>query len=245
VTWSRRCCCLLLYFGFFLSHLTFGGRCLPPSTFSTAHKLYPVRVRIIILITDKPQWVTVAYVPVVKKMTESVVDERAKLRRCAVLQRVLYIVFRSVVSASHSGVTVYDKYGKALTAFPRLLLYISDQPEERAVFAFKLGMCGHPCSHCDVKLADCGTTRAANAEDRDVLRTLRAQAEATGHRRYSRHAGRRLALEEAHSITGILPAIASMAGLSTTPKLLYRTIGFDILHVRFRELLFLRHSGTF
>lgn len=185
------------------------------------------------VITDEPQWVTVAYVPVVKKMTESAADERAKLRRCAVLQRVLYMAFRSVVNASHSGVTMYDKDSKPLTAFPRLLLYISDQPEERAVFAFKQGMCRHPCSHCDVELADCGTPRAVNAKDRNVLRTLRDQAEANGHRRYSRRAARRLVLEETHSITGFLPAIASMAGLSTTPHLLFRTIGFDILHVRF------------
>jgi len=93
-------------------------------------------------------------------------------------------------------------------------------------------MCWHPCSNCDVELADCGRTRAVNAKERNVLRTLRHQAEASGHRRYSRQAARRTALEETHSIMEFFPAIASMAGLSTTPHLLFKTIGSEMLHVR-------------
>jgi len=212
-----------------------------PFSFShlyTAHKLYPVRIRVVNLVTNAPQWVTTAYVPIVKKLTETAADERAKLRRSAVLQRVLYMAFLSVMNASHSGVTISTNDGKSLTAYPRLLLYIADQPEERAVLAFKQGMCGHPCSHCNVELKACGTAKALTAENRSVLRTFRDQVEASGHRRYGRHGARRLALEAEHSITAFLPAIAGMAGLSTEPNLLFRTIGFDILHVRCLLALF-------
>jgi len=98
----------------------------------TAQKLYPVRIRVIILVTDEPQWVTVAYFPIVNKLTESAADERAKLRRSAVLQPVLYMTLRSSINSSHSGVAVHNQDGQVLTAFPRLLLYIADQPEEMA-----------------------------------------------------------------------------------------------------------------
>lgn len=65
---------------------------------------------------------TIAYVPVVREVTETAADERAKLRRCAVFQRVLYMAFRSAVNASHSGVTVHWSNGRPLTTFPKLLL---------------------------------------------------------------------------------------------------------------------------
>jgi len=202
------------------------------SPLATARKLYPIRIRIVNIVTKEPQWVTVAYVPVVKKFNESAADERANLRRSAVLQRVLYMAFRSVINASHSGVTVYTKDGTPLTAFPRLLLYIADQPEERAVLALKQDMGHHPCSHCDVRLEDCGTARAVNANERQVLRTLRRHSEATRHRHFSRQSARLLELEAEDSLTSFMPAIAGMAGLSTGPNLLYRTIGFDMLHLR-------------
>lgn len=190
------------------------------------------RIRVINLVTDEPHWVTVAYFPIVNKLTESAADERAKLRRSAVLQPVLYMTLRSSINSSHSGVAVHNQDGQVLTAFPRLLLYISDQPEEMAGVCLKQGMCRHPCSHCTVELRDCGTERALNAEEGFVLRTLRNPSEFSGHRRYSRHSGSRLELETTHSITGFLPAIAGMAGLSYSPNLLFRTIGFDMLHVR-------------
>jgi len=176
-----------------------------------AHKLYPVRIRVVNLVTNAPQWVTIAYVPIVKKLIETAANERAKLRRSAVLQRVLYMALRSVINASHSCVTISTKDGTSLTAYPRLLLNIFDQPEERAVLAFKKGMCGHPCSHCNVEMKACGTSKALTAENRCVLRTLRDQVEASGHRRHGRHGARRLALEAKHSIAAFLPAIAGSA----------------------------------
>lgn len=105
---------------------------------TTAFKLYPLRVRVVNVITDEVRFVTVAYIPVVRKRTEAGAEEKARRRRSAVLQRVLYLAFRTAIGASHSGkeVLVGDR---VLLAFPRILLYLADLPEEKAVLCINSG----------------------------------------------------------------------------------------------------------
>eukprot|EP00170_Pyropia_yezoensis_P002000 contig_8529_g2004 len=105
---------------------------------SGAFKLYPLRVRVVNVITDEVRFVTVAYIPVVRKRTEAGAEEKARRRRSAVLQRVLYLAFRTAIGASHSGkeVLVGDR---VLLAFPRILLYLADLPEEKAVLCINSG----------------------------------------------------------------------------------------------------------
>ena len=47
----------------------------------SAHKLYPVRVRLVKDVSGTIEWVTVAYVPIVRKLQEPGADERARIRR--------------------------------------------------------------------------------------------------------------------------------------------------------------------
>lgn len=197
---------------------------------SAAYKLYPVRVRVVNIETDEVHYVTVAYVPVVRKLKESGADEKARLRRCAVLQRVLYMAFRTTIAASHRGekVQIGDRI---LTAFPRLLLYLADLPEEKAILCMKSGRCARPCSSCDVCVTLASTPQALNARDRDVIRMLTTQLEVAGHRHHRRNAQRRADLEARTSAQSATPALAGFAGLSTAPFLLYKMIGFDVLHV--------------
>lgn len=54
-----------------------------------AHKLYPVRVRVVNDLSKEIRWMTVAYIPLVRTHVESNAKERSRLRRCGVLQRVL------------------------------------------------------------------------------------------------------------------------------------------------------------
>lgn len=79
------------------------------------------------------EWHTIAYVPVLTTEKGSTGEERSRLRRMAVLQRVLYLGFRSTIAASHTGVPVDGGKHGSLLAFPRLLLYLCEKPEERAV----------------------------------------------------------------------------------------------------------------
>lgn len=198
----------------------------------TAHKLYPVRVRVVNDLSGDISWMTVAYVPLVRTHVEASAKERSRLRRCGILQRVLYACMRTTIAGSHFGAEVTIG-GRKLLAFPRLLLYVCDQLEERAILCLKTGMCQRPCSQCDVKLDVIGATEALDANERDVVEMLERQLEASGHRQHNRERERRETLEALDSLTGFVPALAAMAGLSTTPYLLYKMIGFDALHVRF------------
>lgn len=83
-----------------------------------------------------------------------------------------------------------------------------------------------------------GSSVALDAADRDVVETLERQPEVNGHRQNSRQRAQQETLEAADSLTGFVPALASMEGLSTPPYLLYKMIGFDALHVRWSACLF-------
>ena len=196
----------------------------------TAHKLYPVRIRVLNVETDAAKWITIAYIPIVKKLQEPAADDRGRVRRCGVLQRVLYAAFREFASCSHTGMNVQYK-GRTIKVFGRVLCYLCDRPEERAVLALKAGQCDFPCSTCMVPLAEAGAAVAVTAAKRGVIDSLAGQIEAAEHLRRSRHRQRRVALEAVGSLTSFVPALAGVAGLSTEPLLLYQIIGFDILHV--------------
>eukprot|EP00170_Pyropia_yezoensis_P000464 contig_2464_g465 len=197
---------------------------------SGAYKLYPLRVRVVNVITDDVRFLTVAYIPVVRKLKETGADEKARRRRSAVLQRVLYLAFRTAIGASHHGAEVTIG-GRVYLAFVRVLLYLGDIPEEKAVLCLKSGKCAHPCSSCDVCVRDTGTPEALNSLNRDVVRMLTAHLEAARNYDQQRNAQRRLHLEASTSARSALPALAAFAGLSTSPFLLYKMIGFDVLHV--------------
>lgn len=96
----------------------------------------------------------------------------------------------------------------------------------------KAAQCEFPCSTGMVPLADAGAAVAATAADRVVIDSLPNQLEAAEHLQRAQQRPRRVALEAIGSMTSFVPAFVGMAGLATEPFLLYKMIGFDILHVR-------------
>jgi len=198
-----------------------------------------VRVHVVNAVTGVRQWHTIAYVPQVGTEKGPGGAERSRLRRCGILQRVLYLAFRSTIAASHDGVPIQDSIRGELHAFPRLILYQCDQPEERAVLCLKPGLCTRPCSTCNVNVTQLGAPEALKATKRDVVFMLEKQLEAAGHFQYGRERQRRQYLEKRQSLNSYAPALAGMAGLTTAPFLLYKIIGFDVLHVRLVFLLIL------
>ena len=188
-------------------------------------------------LAGEAKWTTVAYIPVIPTIAETAGAERGRMRRSAILQRILYLSLRSAIGASHAGVKIYDaKRKRTLTAFPRVLEYIAYQPEERAVLCMKAGQCQWPCSSCDVLRALAGAVEAAYSTDRDAIDMLQKQWEATTHQRRSIKRWQRINLEATNSINSFMPALSCMAGLSTAPHLMYKMTGFDTLHVRFALL---------
>ena len=176
-------------------------------------------MRLVNDVSGTVEWVTVAYVPIVRKLQEPGADERARIRRCGILQRVLYTAFTHVIGRSHIGFRVKVVHQKAL-AFPRVLLYICDQPEERAVLGLKGGQCAYPGTSCMAKIESVGAPQALNAEERNVINTLTNQVEAYQHSRRQRERHRRVSLGALNSTSGGVPGLAGMAGLGSAPLLL-------------------------
>lgn len=181
--------------------------------------------------TQEEEWLTIAYVPSVATEKGSGGAERSRRRRIGILQRVLYLALREVINASHAGVKFLDAGCRELLAFPRVLMYLCDQPEERAVLCLKPGQCALPCSTCNVPLSSLSSPTALTARQRTILNTLHPQVEAATHLLHGRDNQRRLHIEKATSINSYIPALATMGGLTTAPFLLYKIIGFDVLHV--------------
>lgn len=200
-------------------------------SYLAAHKIYPVRVRLVNDVSGDLTWVSISHIPIVRKQTEKAADERFRLWRCGILQRVLYVRMRAACAATHGnvGVRVSDRVPRAS---PRVLMYVCEQPDERAVSCLKAGQCQRPCSQCDVAVDAAFYSKARSANERDVVYMLERMIEAADHWQHDRERQRPEALEAVESLSGFVPALASMAGLSIVPYFLYNTIGFDSLHVR-------------
>lgn len=94
----------------------------PPS--DTAQKLYPARVRVLNALMDEAEWYTFAYIPSIPTEKASDGAARSRLRRLAVLQRMLYLAFNTTIGASHSGIDAPGGSYGPLRAFPRFFLYL-------------------------------------------------------------------------------------------------------------------------
>lgn len=198
-------------------------------------------MRIVNIFTQEEEWVTLAYLPVMRKEKAPAANERARERRCAVLQRVLYLIFRTSISASHVGFQIHHD-GREMLALPRLLLYMCDYPEEKAVIGLRSGKCAHPCSMCNVCVDDAGSPRALDAQDRECLRMLKKQLKLFQRLRNGNPSC--TADVDDDSMREAVPALAAFAGLSTPPFLFYKITGFDALHVRSLHCHGVRPAGA-
>jgi len=85
------------------------------------------------VVTGEVDWEPIAYIPLLRKQNKPSAEMRGRERRSTVLERVLCLALRNTITASHICV-LHEHDGKSSMAFPRLLLYMSHQPEEKAVF---------------------------------------------------------------------------------------------------------------
>jgi len=89
-----------------------------------------------------------------------------------------------------------------------------------------------PLFNVQRQVTQLGYPEALKATKWDVVYMLEKQLEAAGHFQYGRERQRRQYLEKRQSLNSYVLALAGMAGLTTAPFLLYKIIGFDVLHVR-------------
>lgn len=118
-----------------------------------------------------------------------------------------------------------------VSAFPRKLMCVCDQPEERAVLGLTSGRCTQPGSNFHVDLSVLRAPAALCAHDGAVIAALGREIEGFRCRRDRQMYQRRVALKAVDSSTSVPPALACMKGLSIPPSLLFKMIGFEILHV--------------
>jgi len=121
---------------------------------SGAVSAYPLPMRIVNNINKEVRWVMLAYIPQVEsKFLETGKGHEV---RAELLQRILHIVFRTCMVASHRGVWVQAPGGGSVGVSPLVLLYVCGQPEERASMCLK----GSGCFFCARRVWLSETTRA-------------------------------------------------------------------------------------
>lgn len=135
---------------------------------SAAHKLHPVRMRVVNVEPDQEEWIKDAYVPSVSTEKGPSGAERSQQRRIGVLQRVIYLELRQFINSRHNGARFVDATGRELIASPRVLLYLCDKPEERAILCLKPGQCAKPCSNCNVVLLSLSSPEALTERARTI-----------------------------------------------------------------------------
>lgn len=83
----------------------------------------------------KSNWLTVGYIPWVRPRNAATETDRKRLRavRDTLFQRCLAVLMNTSVSASETGEDVTLAEHGSIRAVPRVVLYASDQPEERHV----------------------------------------------------------------------------------------------------------------
>jgi len=143
--------------------------------------------------TKDVRWMTLSYIPQVEaKFVETRKGQEVRSER---LQRILHVVFRRSVLVSHQGAWLNLPGGGRLLVSPRALLYVCDQPEERAVMCLK------------------GTGR-------DVDETVRAQLKNATMGSFRGAEARRAEVELEHCLNSVVPAMAAWAGLGNGPRML-------------------------
>jgi len=109
---------------------------------SGAVSAYPLRMRIVDNINKEVRWVTLAYIPQVE--SKFLGTRKGHEVRAELLQRTLQLVFRTCMVASHRGVWLQVPGGGSVRVLPRVLLYVCDQPKERAIMCLKGSGCFFP-----------------------------------------------------------------------------------------------------
>jgi len=202
-------------------------------SWSGAHYIYPIRIRVVNIRDRTVQWVTVGFIPHVGKPVArtAAARRRASDSRNAVLQRCLAVILRHFVDASQAGVAVEFPGQQTLTAVPRIVGLVADQLGERSMVCLMGNACEFFCSHCVVRRGVAGGREGVGVPARDVTALLDAQLEAAITRDRDPRPSLRKQLGAEHSALAFVPALGAVWGLATDNKQLLDIISFDVLHV--------------
>ena len=202
---------------------------------SAAVSAYPPRMQVVNINTDEVRGTTLEFIPQVEaNFLETMEGQEV---RAELLQRILHVVFRTSLKASHGGTWLNLPGGGCVRVSPCALLYVCDQPEERAIMCLKGSGCLFPCTPCTVEREISCTEGGTSAPPRDVGDTVRAQLRNVSMGDFRGAVALSTQAEMEHSLNSTVPALVAWTGLGNGPRMLYRLPGFDHLHVRFSSRL--------
>lgn len=146
---------------------------------SAVYHVYPVRIHFPKIMDGKNSWLTVGYIPCVPHRNASTMLDKERMRtvRDRLLQRCLAVLLSDLVTASETGVACDPaEHGRVLVV-PRVILYASNQPEERHVLGLQGNRCAYACSACMTTPAKMGS-RQSQCAPRCALTILELQMDA-------------------------------------------------------------------
>jgi len=191
-------------------------------------------MRVMNIVSKAPEWVVVAYMPQVRSRYEEISQSKAAEALAEILQRTIALVFRDVMLASHFGADMTLPDGVVVNISPRLILYVSDQPDKRDVVCLKRHGSTYDSTPCMARSTSSGVrpSRGNSPKKQNVLKTVKLQLKGARMRGIRGNGVVINAIETANSIHCVVPALAGCAGLGSGPLLLYQIFEFDRLHVR-------------
>jgi len=202
-------------------------------SWSGAHYMFPVRVKITNVLDNGGQWQTVGYIQHISKAVGRTAGAMLAVSdmRNDLFQRCLAVSLRAFTCASEEGATSYVAGHGSVLLVPRVVGIVADQVEERSMLALMGNRCRFFCSPCMENKDVSDGLLGVRAVDRDVVTTLDAQLAAAVVRAEDPRASRRRTLGREHSALAFAPALGAVHGLGTAPYNLYRVVSFDLLHV--------------
>jgi len=202
-------------------------------SWSGAHYMFPVRVRVTNVLDNGGQWQTVGYIQHISKAVGRTAGAMLAVSdmRNDLFQRCLAVSLRAFTCASEESVSSHVAGHGSVLLVPRVVGIVVDQVEERSILALMGNRCRFFCSPCMESKDVSGGLLGVRAVDRDVVTTLGAQLAAALVRAEDPRASRRRSLGREHSALAFAPALGAVHGLGTAPYNLYRVVSFDLLHV--------------
>jgi len=202
-------------------------------SWSGVHYIFPVRMRVLIILDDAGRWVTVGYMSHVPKPVgqTDVYKLAASDARNSLLQRSLAVWTRRFAAASRDGLDVSLDGQKSLLAVPRVIGLIVDQPQKRSLFCLLGNLCELPFSLSDVHNIVAGMEAAAGANKRSVTALVEAQLAASILRDRDPRVSLRGPIQREHSAIVFVPSLTALHGFVTGDLKLYEVVSMDLLHV--------------
>jgi len=140
---------------------------------------------------------------------------KAAEARAEILQRTIALVFRDVMLSSHVGMGMTLPDGLVMNINPRLILYVSDQPEERDDVCLKRHGSAYDCTPCMARSTSCGDRpTGSNKAALQMVLTERIESLVRRSRQVSRTSAKKAGTVRRVLARGVVSSVSKFAATS-------------------------------